>query len=99
MPIVLLTQCGEMRVVAIGEEEWCNGELGQAGKPGDIGSIEPLEHLVGLLAKSVEYSDLKCAAVRILGDKIIEPSVGCRLVALRLLHQSDSIVAPETFVL
>src|SRR5205809_5077264 len=95
----LLAQCGETRVVAIREEEGSNGELGQAGIPGIIGSIEPFEHLVGLLANCIEYSDLKCAAVRILGDKILEPGVGCRLVALRLLRQSDGVVTPETFVL
>ena len=36
---------------------------------------------------------------RILGGKILERSVGRGSVALRLLHQSDRVVAPETFVL
>ena len=99
MHVELLAQCGETRVVAIREEEGCNGELGQTGIARGIGSIEPLEHLVGLLANGVENSDLKCAAVRILGDKILERGVGRRSVALRLLHQSDGVVAPETFVL
>src|SRR4029077_919704 len=64
-----------------------------------IGGIEPLEHLVRLLANCVEHSDLKCTADRVLVDKILERGVGRRSVALHLLRQSNGVVTPETFVL
>ncbi len=81
----------------IREEERCYCQLRETGVARGIGGIEPLKHFVGLLSNCVEHSDLKCAAVRILGDKILERGVGRRSVALRLLHQSDGVVAPETF--
>src|SRR5580765_2782092 len=73
--VELLAQCGQMRVVAIRAEERCDGQLRETGVVRGKGGLEPLKHLVGLLANRVEYSDLKCAAVRILGDKILEPGV------------------------
>src|SRR5207237_6732000 len=79
------------------ERSYC--KLREPGIPRVIGGVEPFEHLVRLLSNCVEHSDLKCTADRILGDKILKRSVGHRSVARRLLHQSDGVVAPETFVL
>src|SRR5207253_5401490 len=93
----LLAQCGETRVVAIGEKERCDGELNHAGIARRVAGFKPLKHLVRLLADGVEHRNLKRAAVRIPGDEILERGVGRKSVALRLLYQSDRVVAPETF--
>src|SRR5262249_3504281 len=59
--------------------------------------IEPLEHFVGFLSKSVEHSNLKCPDARILGNKIHECGVDRRSSALRLQCEIDGVIAPESF--
>src|SRR5262245_12536171 len=62
-----------------------------------VGGVEPLKHFVRILASRIEHRDLECGTDRISGHEIVEGSIGCSSVALRLLNQRDCIVAPKTF--
>src|SRR5262249_27967323 len=95
--VELVAQCGKTRVVAIRDEEGCDGELHQARIVRGIGGFEPLKHLFRFFSDGVKHGNLKGPAGRILGDKIIERGVGRRLVAICLSNQSDRVIAPETF--
>src|SRR5215470_12895626 len=83
----------------IWDKERCDGQLNHAGIVRRVSSVEPLKHLLWLLTDCVENRDLKCAALRIPGNEVFERSVGRRLLALRLFHQSYGIIAPEAVVL
>src|SRR5215471_3996364 len=73
--IELLTQCNEAWVVHVRQEERCHRHLGEAGVVLGIGCVEPLKHLVRILASRIEHRDLECSTSRISGNEIVEGSI------------------------
>src|SRR5262249_24584866 len=83
--IEFFTQCNEAWVVHVRQKEGCHGHLRETGIVRGVGCFEPLKHMVRILASRIEYRDLECGTGRISASEIVEGSIGCRSVVLRLL--------------
>ncbi len=62
-----------------------------------ISAFEPLKHLVGFFAQTVDGGDLERATHRMVVDECLQGSVSRGVITLRLLGQSQCVILPESF--